>query len=523
MSGDRGADLVFEAPREWTHVHPISPLLGGWAVVAAVASWWLNQNLPGSHEDVHWSSRLAPIVGLTAGVAALAIGFGYVSWWFHTFRLTDESIEQRKGLLFRQVKQARLDRVQAVDVVQPLVARIVGLAVVSIEVAGGSGSAIKLQFLSLAQAEALRNELLALAAGAALQRREAPHDEGAEASQASRIGAKQRGAGLSLAPAPGSAATAVAAAVERPLVAVPITRAVASILLSVTGIASASVAVIFAGVAVVSGLLHSDLDLLGWIFGGGAIGILFGIFGWISAIAKNLNSSLNFRLGVASDGVRVAHGLLETARQTIPPGRVQAVQLTQHPLWRSKDWWKAVINVAGYHDQNERVSTLLPVGDRHETLLALWSVLPDLGEPDPASTVAVALAGTGAEGGFVAAPRRAMWLDPWQYRRLAYKSTPTALLIRSGRWDRTLVVVPHERTQSLKLVQGPLQRRLGLASVQVHSTPGPVTPVVRHLAIADAIALLGQQAERARLRRKADASERWLAAVLDADAEAGGS
>ncbi len=512
---------VYEAPREWTRVHPLSPLLGGWAVIAAVGSWWLNQNAPGLSEgEDPLTRRIGVILGVAVGLAALAIGLSYLSWWFHTFRLTDTAIEERKGLLFRQSKQARLDRVQAVDVVQPLVSRLVGLAQLTVEVAGGSGSGIKLQYLRLAHAEALRNELLALAAGIRIERAATRADaaEGDAADAPRRHGVDAR---LSLAPAPGSARTAVAAAVERPLVNVPNQRTIVSVLLSISGLITAVALIGFAVAVVITRLLSEDLDLLAWVFGGGSIGVAVGLFGWISAIAKNLNDGLNFRLGLAADGVRVAHGLLQTTKQTIPPGRVQAVKFDQRPLWRGRDWWRVTINVAGYGEESaESTSVLLPVGTREESLVALWSIIPDLGEPDPLGLLGTALGGQGDEAGFTAVPSSARWLDPFQYRRLGVRATPTALLIREGWLGRSLTVVPHERTQSLELRQGPLQRRLGLATVEVHSTPGPVKPVARHLAIADAILLLDNQASRARERRTRQTPAQWLAAVgLDEPSE----
>jgi putative membrane protein len=78
---------------------------------------------------------------------------------------------------------------------------------------------------------------------------------------------------------------------------------------------------------------------------------------------------------------------------------------------------------------------------------------------------------------------------------------------------RELDVVPHARTQSLGLEQGPVQRRLGLATFALHSTQGPVSPSVRHLAGADAAALLHEQARRARTARADHTVEgdgRWM-------------
>jgi putative membrane protein len=74
-------------------------------------------------------------------------------------------------------------------------------------------------------------------------------------------------------------------------------------------------------------------------------------------------------------------------------------------------------------------------------------------------------------------------------------------------------VVPHERTQSLGLQQGVIQRRLGLASFVLHSTPGPVAPRVDHLGAAIAAELLDEQAARSRTARATATPEQWMRAV----------
>ena len=45
-------------------------------------------------------------------------------------------------------------------------------------------------------------------------------------------------------------------------------------------------------------------------------------------------------------------------------------------------------------------------------------------------------------------------------------------ITRSGRITERWDVVPHARTQSVRVTQGPWQRSLGLASMHVDSTPG---------------------------------------------------
>lgn len=64
--------------------------------------------------------------------------------------------------------------------------------------------------------------------------------------------------------------------------------------------------------------------------------------------------------------------------------------------------------------------------------------------------------------------------------------------------------MPHARLQAHGAHQGPLERRLGLASVRLHSTQGPVKPVVRHLAEADALALVNAQQARGSAARRGE-------------------
>src|SRR5690625_7320495 len=67
--------------------------------------------------------------------------------------------------------------------------------------------------------------------------------------------------------------------------------------------------------------------------------------------------------------------------------------------------------------------------------------------------------------------------------------TPTALLIRRGRLNRKLIVVPHARIQSVSCYQGPLQRALRVAKFTIDTTPGPVLPIVPHQDVSTVAAL----------------------------------
>ena len=87
---------------------------------------------------------------------------------------------------------------------------------------------------------------------------------------------------------------------------------------------------------------------------------------------------------------------------------------------------------------------------------------------------------------------------------MGWGSDESVLLTRNGWLTRTQQVVPHARVQSLALSQGPLTRRLGLASVDVHTTQALSFNAARHLDAATARDLLlaaTRSARTARLNR----------------------
>ncbi|MFI6425703.1 PH domain-containing protein [Promicromonospora sp. NPDC050880] len=60
-------------------------------------------------------------------------------------------------------------------------------------------------------------------------------------------------------------------------------------------------------------------------------------------------------------------------------------------------------------------------------------------------------------------------LIPRQVRAIGYAERDDDLLIRKGVMFRSLVVVPYGRMQYVDVEAGPLDRRLGLAKVQLHT------------------------------------------------------
>ena len=465
---------------DWNRVHPVSPLVRGWIALAALAYVVGRDQAEGwfSGGGVRLPQGQALFWTLLALAAALLVisGAFFLSWWFTRYQLTSDHIRVHSGILVRRQRQARLDRVQAIDIVQPLLARIFGLAELRFEVADAGESAVRLAYLRLPDAQALRARILSGASGAA------------EAAGGGEEGSPDP-------TVPG----------EREVLVLPAGRVIASVLLSGTTVflllAVAAVVVL----TVTTGEIGSIAAMVPVIFGFGSA--YWGMF----------SSSFNFRASVSRDGIRIRSGLLDTRAQTVPPGRIQAVAVRQSPLWRITGWYAVSVNVAGYgaarNGDAQARTRLLPVGTREEVLRMLALVLPDAGTADPVAAFTAGMSGSGSDAGFTVSPRRARWISPLSRRRNGYLVTETAVLSRHGFLWRSLEVVPHSRTQSLALEQGPVARRLDLADLALHSTPGPVSPRITQIDAGTARQLLDEQAQRARTARRRDLPEQWLRAA----------
>ena len=519
--------------QEWHRVHPVTPFVRGWAVIVALLFIVTQQSLDGVPygEIVDDLARLWWVLALGVfGVLVVVFGYAALAWRMTSYAVDDDAAHLRKGILFRQQRHARLDRLQAVDVRQPLLARIFGLAELTLEVAGGTDSAVAIGFLRLDDATELRADLLARAAGVKARRAgvaaasvtdgtagtaaqpgtaagpAAVPADGAEPGTGEATDGAADGT-PSGAPSPVADGVAVPGvpveAPENQVYEVPPGRLVGSLV-------RLPAVWISLGLLVAVAVAVASTGNFGLLFS-----LLPAVVGVATFLFNRFAGEFGFRAAVSPDGIRLRHGLLETRAQTIPPGRVQAIELTQSLWWRGKDWWRIKVNVAGYGTEGtDTQSILLPVGPRQEALTAMWLVLPDLGTQDPAALVDEGLTGDSrTDTRFTTSPRRALILDPLTWRRNGFVVTERALLLRGGRLTRRLTVVPHERTQSLGLAQGPWQRRRGVASFTVHSTPGPISPAVHHLDAPDAAQLIAEQAVRARTARAHQTPERWMETV----------
>jgi putative membrane protein len=430
-------------PEGWQRLHPLSPVVRGGRATIAVFILLIPIALG--------TDRLSNATPQLAIAAILVLG-GLVSWLVTRWRIEDDDLRIETGLLRRQSLRFPLAQVQAIDVVRPGLARMFRVAELRLRMAGASGATARLAYVAEHEVEPLRDQLLALARGAR-------HDE---------------------------AVPELAAEPER---AVPEEHVLATV---GTGKLAASIVlenwwlvVILAGL--VAGFAVSPHTAARALRGVG--------FLWALSMATFIWRGFNrqYRLTVAEgpDGLHLRGGLVALTAEIIRPGRVQAVRLVEPFLWRPLGWCRVEVDVAGRQRrkgegeaQRGQLRTLVPVASRRLGLELIDRLVPD--RPRELSPP----------------PRRVFWKSPLRYRKLSWGRSESCVATTSGRLRRVASWVPLEKVQSLRHVQGPLQRRLRLASVHVDTAGKGVHATLRDRDAAEATRALAELTHLARAARR---------------------
>ncbi|MET0822511.1 MAG: PH domain-containing protein [Aeromicrobium sp.] len=432
-----GSDVVVEAVGHRTH--PLTAVVRGALFAAAAVLGLLGSVFSGDT----WGDVPAVVALGIALVCGLLLGMvvGFAGWLFTRYVIDGTELRIDSGVVTKSSRRIPYERIQSVDIAEPLVARVLGLAELRIEMAGGKDSRTSLRFLKLADAHALRRVLLSRAHGDDVE--QAPDEH------------------------------------RSIITRVPPERVMIGTLLSLD----------FAFAAVGSIVL---LVLATWF--GGIVVLLGGIVPlatWLAQIvARRVLQQWNFTLSRGERGLRIERGLLSRTSQTIPVDRVQGIAVKEPFVWRRLGWQRLEVDIAGYaahgdDEDGDSSSVLLPIADR-----ALAAAV--IAELMPAASVEVPR---------ITAPRRSWPFAPigWRFR---WVGADTASFVAHEGWiEQTTSIVPHRRTQSVELRQGPLQRRRRVATVEVHTPKGPVDADGRHLDEREAREVMLAQLERARAAR----------------------
>jgi putative membrane protein len=422
-----------------------------------------------------------------AGVAVLVLIGSIVSYLVTGYHVVGRELRVYEGLLFRRTRAIPVERLQSVELVQPVLARLFGLAELRLEVVGGARTEAPLAYLTRDEATALRRRLLDLAAAA----RPAPAvPSGVAVPGPADQTVRPAPAGAPVGPAAPAAPAADVAGPSERLVHIVDNRDlfISQLLRPQWWLLPIAVAV-----PIIDALMDGQLGFFG------IASTVTGVIGAISAPVRVLLGDWRFTLAQGADGLRIRRGLLETRSSTVPEGRIQSVLVEWPLLWRAHGWVRASMHVAGVRveQQQQGRSSLLPVATVDVAQEVVATALPGVVMRDIVIRPV---------------PDRAKWFAPLRRRVLGYHLGPAAFASRDGLLTRRLMLVPYGRIQSVRIRQGPLQRRLRLATVYVDVAGGGQPGVAHHLDVAEARALALALAEYSRAARRSTAPPTSLSA-----------
>jgi putative membrane protein len=415
------------------------------------------------------------IVSLVLVGLALAAGIAFLTWWRFRYGVGEREIVIESGLVRRRRRVIPFERVQDIAIERRLLARLFGTARVRIETGGAAADEGHLDSIGLGDAHRLRDHIR------------------------HRTGAARDGASAAAADAPGHAS----AESEPLLFGMPLARV---LWFGTFNFSLVFVAAIFAVLQNVEDMGFFDpydaapgvVERLGdrWIAATLSLLFVVAALGFAAGIARTLARDFGFRLTRAPNGFRRRRGLLTLSEAVIPIRRIQLAIVSSGIVMRALGWQRLDFQTLGADPKERGRQVAAPFARPGEVL----PILAETGFPNESEAGewrrgparSIVRRGLWPLAGALAAAAVAWWLQPLygiaaafllllalfaplRWHRHRHALGEGALFVRGGLLTHRMIVMPYERAQTIAVTQGPVQRRLGLASVRIDTAGAPAT------------------------------------------------
>lgn len=405
----------------------------------------------------------------------LLIGAGYAlaEYVMYEYELSADTFDITAGVVSRRHREIPIRRIQTVDVTQRPLQRLLGLAVVRLETAGGGQTEAELDFVSLDEARRLQATIRQRASDRAIT--EPTEDE-----------PKSRGTRLFELTSRELGILGLVSLRLRVLPVIVFSIPFADQFLVRQGVDYLTSP---AGRSVLKQFPSAGIVLAGVL---GTIGAV--VIAWVISAGLTIIRYYGFELTRVDDDLQYERGLLRRFSGSIPLDKIQVLTVTENPLMRRWGYAALTVETAGYASQQARSrgsQSAVPLADRTQVLALARTIDPfdefDFSRPPKRARRRYAgryLIIVGVLTVVLFAAHRMIpigvlegWYTPlgfvplvpvaahykWVHR--GYQLTDTHLVTREGFWRRTTRIVPHYRIQTVIRHRSPFQRRWGLASV----------------------------------------------------------
>ncbi len=438
--------------------------------------------------------ELIPIVILA--VLLISLFLRWLAWLRTHYHIGEDDIRIERGILSRSARSIPYDRIQDVSVEQKPLARVLGIGEVKFETGGGEGEDAKLSYVSLEEAERLRDTVRARNAG--LVAHEADTDD-------------------------------VEAGDAHPVFVMDTKR------LIILGFYSFSL-VIFAVLGGVAQQFDFLLPFDWWDFKdwigmaekngvdithidrrvqiGGAIIALVALtaIGFATGIVRTFLKEYGFRLDRTAKGFRRRRGLLTLTDVVMPVARVQAVVIETGPIRKRSGWHALKFVSLAQESKDESHHMVAPLAQLDE----IWPIASEAGIAAPtadtqmqrgrlswwlarilpvmplvfaamASVILLADASLTKSLLLLFIPVVMLIVGVFEWRVYRHDDDGAQLYARHGWWRQQLTVMPQVRVQSVEIKQNPISRLAGLVSLHFGVAGGKLEMIALSREAAEAI------------------------------------
>ncbi|WP_408958676.1 PH domain-containing protein [Natrinema sp. 74] len=425
--------------------------------------------------------NLLSVFGLVA--VGIVTGIVYEFAYYQRFRyeLTADTFDVTSGVISRRDRELPLGRIQNVDVRQNVVERVLGIAAVHIETAGGGETEVSLRYVGEDEARRLRRQLRR---GATAERDD--EERTADALEAGRA--------------------------DHPTEREPRTVEDEEVLFEIQPreLAILSVFTIDPGASVLGGIALSfasgldptmlvPADRLEALPGPetGVVALVWGLLlfalaAWVLSAALTFSRYYGFRLTRADDELYYERGLLQRYSGTIPLEKVQVLTISESIPYRWFGYAALSVETAGYapgQSGSRGTESAIPLAAADRVAALARAIEPfgpvDLESPPRRAreryAVRYLLVVTALVAVAYLIARYVPFVRRWyvvaalavfapiaahlKWTNRGFRVGDRYFLTRMGFWRRTTKVVPHYRVQAVLHEATIFQRRRSLASV----------------------------------------------------------
>ncbi|MEY7849915.1 PH domain-containing protein [Natrarchaeobius sp. A-rgal3] len=514
--------------------------------------------------EYSWVFVIVPL-GLTVGVS-----YALAYYYRFEYGITPDTFDVRSGVLSRRSREIPYGRIQNVDVARGVLQRLLGLAVVSIETAGGGNTEATLRFVSESEANRLQHQIRRRTAEAKERRRQrANADANAVESDESSL----------------TDESAVGTSDEMPTSGADPERADAKpadefdlqtdesdigayesrrqrlfdleskelLLYSFTSFRPAAVAAVLFVFFLATETILEFLVTISQPVGGpadlddgttGSYGVLTIVsminglvITYVLSVAYTFATYYDFRLGRVDEDFVYERGLLQRYSGSIPAEKVQSVTVTANPVQRLIEYAGLWVETAGYGpDSGSGSQSAVPLAHRRRVYTFTENLTgverPRFHKPPTIARRRYLVRYSLIAAAIVAVAFGLAWVTPlerWYLAAVAFLVVPPAahlryanlgyfvgeehLVVRRGFWRRRTTVIPYYRIQTVSTRRSIFQRRLGLASLVVDTASSRTfywaTPTIYDIDLEDARDIHGAGRKRLQsaLRERAKADD----------------